>query len=290
MHAYREKSLRGLNVAGFHRIGYTEWGPERSDRTVVCVHGLTRNSHDFDWVAPALAEQGFRVVCPDVAGRGRSGWLPVAASYGFPQYLADMTALIARLDVERVDWVGTSMGGIIGMMLAAQPDTPVARLVINDVGAFVPATALEAINAYVSKQPAFDDVAGVERELRARLTGYAPVTDAQWRRLAEVEARRGDDGRLRLGYDPAIASAMAAAGPAKDVDLWPVYDRMSCPTLLLRGADSALLTAGTAREMTERGPRASLVEFAGVGHAPPLMSDDQIAAVRDFLVQGTEHR
>src|SRR4051794_13734518 len=124
MHTYREKSLRGLNIAGFHRVAYREWGPERAERTVVCVHGLTRNSHDFDDLAASLAAAGRRVVCPDVAGRGDSGRLPVPASYGFPQYLADMTALIARLDVEEVDWVGTSMGGVIGMMLAAQTDTP----------------------------------------------------------------------------------------------------------------------------------------------------------------------
>ena len=283
MNSFREKTLRGLHAGGFHRIAYAEWGPEDADRTVVCVHGLTRNSHDFDELAPVLAREGFRVVCPDVAGRGRSGRLINAASYAFPQYLADMTALIARLDVEQVYWLGTSMGGLIGMMLAAQPDTPIARLILNDVGAFMPADALQAIAAYVVEEPEFDDVAALEAGLRSRLTGYAPVTDEQWRRLAEHEARVQPSGKLKFGYDPAIGAALAAA-PVQDVDLWPIYDRIACPTLLLRGGDSNLLTAPIAHEMTTRGPRAKLVEFAGVGHAPPLMAEDQIAAVRDFLV------
>ncbi|GEO36018.1 alpha/beta hydrolase [Skermanella aerolata] len=272
-----------MHAGGFHRIAYAEWGPEDADRTVVCVHGLTRNSHDFDELAPTLAAEGFRVVCPDVAGRGRSGRLIAAASYAFPQYLADMTALVARLDVEQVYWVGTSMGGLIGMMLAAQPDTPVARLILNDVGAFMPAAALQAIASYVVEEPEFDDIGALEAGLRARLTGYAPVTAEQWRRLAEHEARVQPNGKLKFGYDPAIGAALAAA-PAQDVDLWPIYDRITCPTLLLRGGDSNLLTPDTAHEMTTRGPRAELVEFPGVGHAPPLMAEDQIAAVRDFLV------
>ena len=284
MNSFREKTLRGLHAGGFHRIAYAEWGPEDADRTVVCVHGLTRNSHDFDELAPVLAREGFRVVCPDVVGRGRSGRLINAASYAFPQYLADMTALIARLDVEQVYWLGTSMGGLIGMMLAAQPDTPIARLILNDVGAFMPADALQAIAAYVVEEPEFDDVAALEAGLRSRLTGYAPVTDEQWRRLAEHEARIQPSGKLKFGYDPAIGAALAAA-PVQDVDLWPIYDRIACPTLLLRGGDSNLLTAPIAHEMTTRGPRAKLVEFAGVGHAPPLMAEDQIAAVRDFLVK-----
>jgi len=283
MYPYREKTLRGLHAGGFHRIAYTEWGPEDADDTVVCVHGLTRNSHDFDELAPVLAAEGFRVVCPDVAGRGRSGRLAGAAFYGFPQYLADMTALIARLDVERVHWLGTSMGGVIGMMLAAQPDTPVARLILNDVGPFMPGNALQAIAAYVKEEPEFDDIAALEARLRSRLTGYAPVTDVQWRRLAEHEARVQPNGKLKFGYDPAIGAALAAA-PVQDVDLWAIYDRVTCPTLVLRGAESLLLTKSTAHEMTARGPHAKLVEFAGVGHAPPLMAEDQIAAVRDFLV------
>jgi pimeloyl-ACP methyl ester carboxylesterase len=283
MNSFREKTLRGLHAGGFHRIAYAEWGPEDADRTVVCVHGLTRNSHDFDELAPVLASEGFRVVCPDVAGRGRSGRLINAASYAFPQYLADMTALIARLDVEQVYWLGTSMGGLIGMMLAAQPDTPISRLILNDVGAFMPADALQAIAAYVVEEPEFDDVAALEAGLRSRLTGYAPVTEEQWRRLAEHEARVQPNGKLKFGYDPAIGAALAAA-PVQDVDLWPLYDRIACPTLLLRGGESNLLTASVAHEMTTRGPRAELVEFAGVGHAPPLMAEDQIAAVRNFLV------
>jgi pimeloyl-ACP methyl ester carboxylesterase len=215
-------------------------------------------------------------------GRGASGWLPVPSSYGFPQYLADMAALIARLDVDEVEWVGTSMGGITGLMLAAQTDTPIRRLVINDAGAFISAQSLEYIANYVGEDPTFKNLAELEEALRTRLSGFAPVTDEQWTRMARNSARHLPDGTWKFGYDPAIGTALHSA-PLQDVDLWPLYDRIACPTLVLRGADSPILTADIAQQMTARGPRAKLVEFANVGHAPSLMAHDQIAVVRDFL-------
>ena len=271
-----------LSAGGFHHTAYVEWGRPEAARTILCVHGLTRNGRDFDALAAALAETGARVVCPDVVGRGHSDWLADPAGYGFPQYLADMTALLARLDVEAVDWVGTSMGGLIGMMLAAQPNTPIRRLVINDVGPFIPKDALERIGTYVGADPSFADVAAAEAYIREVNAPFGDLTDAQWRHLAETSVRPVEGGGVKFRYDPAIATPFTQT-PIEDVDLWPLWDRIACPVLVLRGADSDLLLAETAAEMARRGPCAEVVEIAGCGHAPALMDDHQIGVIRDWL-------
>lgn len=276
----RARELRCLGPHGFHRVAYCEWGDADNPRVVVCVHGLTRNSRDFDALARVLAAD-YRVICPDVVGRGHSQWLSHKQDYGYPLYLSDMAALLARTGADRVDWIGTSMGGLIGMMLAAQPDSPIRRLLVNDVGPFIPKAALERLAVYVGKTPRFATLDEFERYLRTIAAPFGPLTDAQWRHLAEHSSRRYDDGSLGAAYDPAIGNAFVA--PLQDVVLWPVWDALSCPTLVVRGKQSDLLLRETAQEMTLRGPKARLVEFDGIGHAPMLMSDDQIAVVRDFL-------
>lgn len=273
-------SFLGLGVHGFHRVAYVEWGEASAPRTVLCVHGLTRNGRDFDRLASVLAQR-WRVACPDIVGRGRSDWLPDPAGYGYPQYLADMNALIARLDVASVDWIGTSMGGLIGMMLAALPNSPIRRLVLNDVGPFIPRAALERIALYVGLNPTFDSVGELETHLRKVHEPFGPLTDSDWRHLALQGYRRLDDGQFGLAYDPGIANAFK--GKIADVDLWPVWDAIACPVLVLRGARSDLLLAETAAEMSRRGPQAKVVEIAEAGHAPGLMSTDQINLLRDWL-------
>jgi pimeloyl-ACP methyl ester carboxylesterase len=273
--------LACLGPHGFHRVAYAEWAGPPGAPTVLCVHGLTRNGRDFDELAAALSRR-FRVVCPDVVGRGRSGWLSHPGDYGYPLYLADMTALIARLDVEAVDLVGTSMGGLIGMMLAAQPGTPIRRLVMNDIGPLIAKEGLLRIATYVGADPVFPDLAALEAYLREVSASFGKLTDAQWRHLAEHGARRRQDGTLGRAYDPAIAEAFKTV--KDDIDLWPVWDAVKAPTLVLRGAESDLLRSADAAVMTQRGPRARLVEFPGIGHAPALMAQDQIAAIEDFLV------
>lgn len=276
-----ERSFLGLSAAGFHRVAYTQWGRDDAP-AVLCVHGLTRNGRDFDPLALALADRR-RIACPDVVGRGKSAWLPVPALYGYPQYCADMAALIARMGVDQVDWVGTSMGGLIGMTLAAQPNNPIRRLVINDVGPLISKVGLQRIADYVGKDPVFEDVAAVEAYLRFTLMGLGRLTDGQWRHLAEHSARQRPDGLLGLAYDPGIADAFKAQ-PMQDVDLWALWDRVTCPVLVLRGAESDLLTAETAEEMTRRGPGARIIEIPHTGHAPALMSEEQIAVIRSFLL------
>ncbi len=276
------RTYKGLSQSGFHTVAYTEWGDPGNPRVLICVHGLTRNGRDFDTLAVAMADR-YRVLCPDVVGRGRSGWLADPSRYGYPQYLADVTALVARSGADTVDWVGTSMGGLIGMMLAAQPGTPVARLVMNDVGPFIPKAALERIAEYAGNDPRFPDRDALDAYLREIYAPFGPFTDGQWRGLVDSTVRVTPEGDIALAYDPGIAAPLRSE-PPKDVDLWAVWDAVACPVLLLRGESSDVLRREDAEAMTRRGPRARLHELPGLGHAPSLMSDDQIGLVREFLL------
>jgi pimeloyl-ACP methyl ester carboxylesterase len=231
-------------------------------------------------LAQALAPH-FRVLCPDLVGRGQSDWLQHPEDYDYKVYASDMVALIARCGADQVHWVGTSMGGIIGMSLAALERTPIARLVLNDIGPFVPKAALERIAGYVGKAGRFESMDAYERYLR-QIFPFGALTAEQWRHLAEHSARRNETGALEPAYDPNIAVKLAQA--VQDLNLWSMWEQVSCPTLVLRGADSDVLLADTAYEMTRRGPKAQLRTFEKVGHAPPLMPADQIEAVRDFLL------
>ncbi len=281
--APRRRSVQCASPRGLHRIAYLEWGDPRNRDVLVCVHGLTRTGRDFDALAGALCGQ-WRVVCPDMAGRGDSDRLADPALYTVPQYVADMVTLMARLDVESVSWLGTSLGGLIGMALAAQAGSPVRRLALNDVGAVITRSSLERIAGYVGKAPTFASIEEAEQYIRVVSAPFGPHSDAQWRFLTETWVRRTEDGRWRAHYDPRIAQA--APVPEKDLELWSFYDAVRCPTLVIRGEASDLLTRDTAKEMTRRGPKAGLVEIRGVGHAPTLLHADQIAVVRDFLLEG----
>ncbi len=285
--APRFAAMPVLSPSGFVRLAWTEWGPAISSRVAVCVHGLTRNSRDFDMLARALAGDGWRVLAVDVPGRGRSEWLRRAEDYSYPVYAAVIAALLGRLDSDAVSWIGTSMGGIIGMALAAQPATPIRRLVLNDVGALVPKDAIARIAAYVGRDDRFANLAELEAHLRRVHAPFGPLTDAEWRHLATFSSAPAENGTLRLHYDPAIAVPIKAVEPA-DAVLWPLWDAIACPTLILRGAESDILLRETAVEMTTRGLAAkqrqvTLRELAGIGHAPALMAADQIDAIRNFL-------
>jgi pimeloyl-ACP methyl ester carboxylesterase len=275
-----------LDTRGLHRMAYWEWGDAANPRVLVCAHGLTRQGRDFDTLAQDLARD-YRVVCPDVAGRGQSDWLADPAGYAIPAYVADMVTLVARLGVEQVDWVGTSMGGLIGLGLASLPNSPVRRLVLNDVGPVIQPEALARIGTYVGQPAHWHTVDDAADALWAISLGFGPHTREQWLALTRPQLKPEGDG-FKPHYDPAIATpfrattpAMAAAGEAA---LWQAYDRITAPTLLLRGAESDLLSHDTAQAMTRRGPRAALHEFAGVGHAPTLVQPEQRAVVRAFLL------
>jgi pimeloyl-ACP methyl ester carboxylesterase len=276
----REHHFQSLSPHGFHRVVYDEWGDQGNPRVVICVHGVGRNARDFDDLAAALAGTR-RVLCVDMPGRGRSAWLADPNDYVFATYLTVLTALIARSGAETVGWVGTSMGGLLGIMMAAQPQTPVAKLVVNDVGPTIEPAALERIRGYFGLDPTFATYDEIARYIRTVSAPFGPLTDAQWERLTVSNVRNRADGRWGLAYDPGIAVPFRAA--AAPPDLWPLWDAIRCPTLVLRGKESDLLSAETAAAMTARGPRPTLIEFAGVGHAPMLLSTEQIAPVVGFL-------
>lgn len=274
------------NPGGLHRMAYAEWGDPDNPRVLVCVHGLTRVGRDFDFFAQQMSAH-YRVVCPDVVGRGHSDWLPDAAGYGVPQYVGDMVTLIARLGVERVHWVGTSMGGLIGMALAALPDTPIGRMVLNDVGPVVTAVSLRRIAEYVGKAPEFASLDEAERYVRAVSAPFGPLTDAQWRHLTVHSTRATAGGGFEMGYDPDIGKPLAAMQFLGDIELWNLYDAIRCPTLCVRGEHSDLLTPDTLAQMAERGPKARTLEIPGVGHAPMFMDIGQTAPVEQFLTEET---
>ncbi|NUZ07712.1 alpha/beta fold hydrolase [Piscinibacter koreensis] len=282
----RLRRVQCLGARGLHRMAYWEWGDPASPHVVVCVHGLTRQGRDFDTLARALARE-CRVICPDVVGRGRSDWLPDPAGYQIPAYVADMVTLLARLDVAHVDWVGTSMGGLIGMGLAALAGSPIRRLVLNDVGPAIEAAALARIGSYVGAPVHWTSLEEAADYLLEISRGFGPHARDEWLDLTRPMLRPDGDG-WKPHYDPAIGLALRAITPAAaaagEQVLWASYDAIRAPTLLLRGAESDLLSATTAAAMASRGPRARVVEFAGVGHAPTLVAPDQVAVVREFLL------
>ena len=269
-------------ATGLYRMAYREWGDPANPRVLLCVHGLTRNSLDFAKVATALAED-YRVIAPDVVGRGESDFHPNPMAYNNLAYTADMVTLLAHLQVESVDWLGTSMGGLIGLLLASQERSPIRRLILNDVGPTLSLEALKRIAGYVGEPYTFADLETAQRYARLIFAPFGLPTAADWAWLCDSTFKPMPDGGYRFNYDRQISLPLHQALLGGDIDLWPLYDRIQCPTLLVRGALSDLLSADTALEMTRRGPRATLSEIAGVGHAPMFMSEDQIALVRDFL-------
>jgi pimeloyl-ACP methyl ester carboxylesterase len=273
-------------VQGFHSLSYIEWGELDASRTVVCVHGFTRNSRDFDYLAERLSRKA-RMICVDLPGRGQSDWLSAPTEdkgYNYPQYMLDAAALIARLSVSEVDWIGTSLGAILGMLLAAQPKSPIRGLVMNDVGPFIPKSVVERLATYAGLDKDFDTSDDVEAYVRSIYAGFGNLTDAQWRHIAKYSERRKPNGKLGLAFDPGLAFSLKP--PLQDIDLWRLWDAVHCPVLVLRGEQSEVLLPDVAEEMTRRGPRATVREFLGCGHAPALMSPEQIALVEGWLETG----
>ena len=283
MSPMRQHFYRGLSTMGFHRLHYTEWGDPANPHVLVCAHGLTRCGRDFDILASALQDR-YRVICPDVAGRGESDWLANKADYNYVQYMNDMVALIGRATatgVETLHWLGTSMGGIIGMLLASQERTPITRMVLNDVGSFIPKASLERIGMYLGASPRFADFDSVVMAVRA-VSPFGEMSVDTWRRLTVPLVKQQADGAWMFRYDPGVGDAFKD-DIIQDVDLSPVWDKVKCPVLITRGAESDLLLKETFDEMCRKsGVRG--MEFPDVGHAPMFQDAGQIKAVREFLL------
>lgn len=315
--SFSRGSFLSLSPGGFHRLAYLDWGRRNAGHVAVCVHGLSRNSRDFDFLARDLA-QTCRVICPDVVGRGDSEWLADKRDYSFTTYLTDAAALIARITAPvpptafgtfrarkvaggpaQIDWVGTSMGGLIGMLLAAKRGSPIRRLVLNDVGPFISWGSLYRLKGYVSGGGSFRSLTEVEAHLREACAQFGPLTDEQWRHLATHSAAPASDGLqpalYHLRYDPAIGGGMRVNAPDPElplgpnflagIDLWSTWAEIRCPTLVLRGANSDVLSRDTMLQMQALRPQVEVLELPGIGHAPALMSYDQIAAVKAFLLR-----
>ena len=286
-----------LGAAGLHRMGYWEWGDAANPRVLVCAHGLTRQGRDFDTLASDLCAGpgSYRVICPDVVGRGQSDWRPDPMGYVVPNYIADMVTLIARLGVPQVDWLGTSMGGLIGIGVASLPlvsgPSLVRKLVINDIGPRIEPASVARIGSYVGQPLRWKTTEEAADALWSISAGFGPHSREEWHALTRPQLVPDDNAEgpgFKSHYDPAIGvpfraatPAMAAAGEAL---LWQAYDRLTQPTLVLRGTDSDLLSRDTAQQMTQRGPKARVHEFEGVGHAPTLIAPGQRAVVREFLL------
>jgi len=283
----RRKSVQCISPTGLHTMSYKEWGDPLNSKVLVCVHGVTRVAEDFDSLAVALCQE-YRVVCPDVVGRGYSGRLRNPMHYQIPQYVSDMVSLLARLEAETVHWFGTSMGGLIGMSLASLPDNPIKKLVLNDVGPVLNPEALARIGEYIGQDVRFENFDEAQAYIKAISISFGPHSEAQWKKLARDVLRQNQQGQWVRHYDLGLAQPIKASTPElaaiAQTMLWAAYDAITCPTLLVRGAESDLLTAESAQVMTQRGPRARLVEFAGVGHAPTFLQPEQIAVAVDFLL------
>ena len=287
------KSVQCISPAGLHRMAYKEWGDPANPRVLVCVHGVTRVGDDFDALAANLCDR-YRVVCPDVVGRGRSGRLRNPMFYAIPQYVSDMVTLVARVTANspegeaKVDWFGTSMGGLIGMVLAGQPEAPIGKLVLNDIGPTLDPVAMQRIAAYIAQELSFDSFEQGEQFVRDVSASFGAHTDAQWKKLAADVLRQNDQGRWVRHYDMGLAEPLKQSTPesakAGEAALWAAYDAIDCPTLLVRGAHSDLLSRETAGQMLQRGPRPQFAEIADTGHAPTFIDPAQIAIARRFLL------
>lgn len=282
----RLNHVQCLGAAGLHRVAYWEWGDAANPKVLVCSHGLSRQGRDFDVLAQAMSGE-YRVVCPDTVGRGQSDWLTDPTGYQIPAYVADMVTLLARVNAQTLHWVGTSMGGLIGLGLASLPDSPIGKLVLNDVGPKIQFESLVRIGTYLGQPMHWNTVEEAADYLLAISKGFGPHTREQWLALSRPILKPDGDG-FKLHYDPNISVPFKAVTPdiaaAGEAMTWYAFDHVRCPTLVLRGAESDLLSKETAQAMSQRGPRPRVHELPGVGHAPTLVAADQVALVREFLL------
>jgi len=285
---FTRQTVQCISPAGLHQMSYKEWGDPQNAKVLICVHGVTRVADDFDMLAQAL-EADYRVICPDVVGRGQSDHLPNPQLYQIPQYVSDMVSLLARANADTVDWFGTSMGGLIGMVLASMKNNPLRKLVLNDVGPSLNFDGLKRIGDSIAQDVRFDSFEEAERFIREVSISFGPHSDAEWRKIARDVLKQNADGQWQRHYDLGLAipvqATTAKVASIGEKMLWAAYDAITCETLLVRGQESDLLSKATALQMQERGPRAEVVEIAGVGHAPTFVHQDQIAIAKAFLLR-----
>lgn len=291
----------GLSEEGFHKVVYQEWGqPNTANPPCICVHGLTRNSHDFDALAGYLSQQGQHVFCPDIVGRGDSDWLKNPGLYTYEQYIADMNTLIARTQAKAINWIGTSMGGLLGMILAAQPNTPIKRLVLNDVGAQIPVKALTRLSKYVGLDPEFTDLDAAKKYYQSIYRDFGTLTDEQWQHLTENNLKqlpsgkyvskldqgvKYSSGKSALAWKVLLNPRKALEGTFLDIDLWEVWRKVTCPVLVIHGAKSDLLLPNIIEKMRRLHSNVEVIEVANAGHAPALLDVQEHEIIHRWLMK-----
>lgn len=275
----RHHTYLGFTTSGYHNIHYVEWGESDNPNAVICVHGMSRNCRDFDYLAEQLVEHGMRVICPDMPGRGQSDWLKNPEDYNFPKMVGDLMSLIAHSGVKEMSWIGTSMGGLLGMVLASAANPPIKRLVLNDVGPYITSEPLRRILMYLSLTPTFSNHSSAKKFLSQLLSPFGPLTDEQLDHFTTHSFFTNDEDKLQLAFDSNTLKTFAT----DDVDLWPMWHQVQCPTLVIRGSTSEVLTRETAYTMCEK-PGVTMIEFPGIGHAPALVSQEQIDAIVNWLI------
>lgn len=282
----KQDHFLGLSEEGFHRVAYLEWGqPTNSETSLICVHSLTRNSHDFDPLAEYLADRGHHVFCPDIVGRGDSGWLKNPLHYTYEQYLADMNTLIARTQAKQIDWMGTSMGGLIGILLASQPHSPIRRLILNDIGPQIPVKGLARLARYAGRDPDFASVEEAKRYFKTIYAECGTLSDENWQHITENSIRavapnkyisKIDHGikvtpaKSKIAWQSLLHPHKAFEGTVFDVDLWSFWRKVSCPVLVLHGTQSDILTKPIIEKMKQSHPAVEVIDIPDTGHAPAL--------------------
>ena len=277
------RTFKAFSVYGWHHIHFTDHGPKDAKNVALCVHGLTGNGRGFDAIAAYLAERGWRVICPDLPGRGKSDSAPDPQMYGFRHYMTDLAGLLAYLRVWKVHWIGTSMGGLIGMRMAALPDSPVQKLVLNDIGPMAHPEALQDIIDYLKDDTVYPDKDSYIQMLKSKARGRDDLEDQNHKHKAEHGLWPVEDGGFRPAFDPAIAMRFADE-PLGDKDLWQAFDQITAPMLVLRGAMSDLLPRDVVDQMTRRAQSdVTAIEIPGAGHCPSLSTIGQMKLVSDWL-------
>lgn len=289
----------GLSEEGFHRVVYSEWGEfDNTQLPIICVHGLTRNRHDFDDLAKYLSDKGNHVFCPDIVGRGDSDWFKNPLHYTYEQYISDMTGMIARVHKERVNWIGSSMGGLLGMFLASMSNSPIERLVINDIGPQIPAKGIARLAKYAGKEPEFSSILEAKNYFKSVYTGFGNLSDEQWLTLTKNSIREISPGKFAAKLDPGVKIMPAKSkiawralmhplkaleGTFFDIDLWPIWHNVSCPVLVIHGRMSDLLTPPIIEKMQKSHGNIDVVEVDDAGHAPALLDPQQHELIYQWL-------
>ncbi len=282
------KTVLSSNNNGFHKVSYRHWQNKSNDNNLFCLHGVTRNSRDFDYLGRSLVDE-YSVFCPDFAGRGESDGVASLGDLQISNYAIDVAMIMGKNECQSIDLLGTSMGGIVSMVMAGRRNSPIRKLILNDVGPYIPKEIFAAVAMHERIKPLGYSSLGEAVEFHKEYcSGFGPMSDEQWCDFTLCGMKRNVDGMYVYDYNDQVHQKVLNDSPKQDIDLWSVWDKISCPVLVLRGAESYALSKDVAEQMRQRGPKAEVIEFEGTGHAPHLMSDEHVDIIRNWLSLGVD--